>query len=318
MSPGKNLRPANAGAVRSTTEATPRGGGHVYVQIPAYRDRELLRTLQDLTHTAANADRLRIAVAWQYGQDEAHLEDQLRSCGNVELIKIPANRSQGCNWARSILQDGWNGEQYTLLLDSHHRFIPGWDEEAIKIFESLRNSGIAKPILSGYLPPYDPHHDPEGRVATLLGIHLCERHHAMLFRLVGHAIPNWRQLARPVPAHFASLHFLFADGTFNRELPCDPSIYFFADEVAIALRAFTRGYDLFHPHRILGWHLYDRETRVTHWQDHAGWREQEEVSCQTLYELYENRLVGKYGVGGVRTIADYERFIGMPLIANRS
>ena len=140
----------------------------------------------------------------------------------------------------------------------------------------------------------------------------------MLFRLVGHEIPNWKQLTSPVPAHFASLHFLFADGTFNRELAFDPSIYFFADEVAIALRAFTRGYDLFHPHRILGWHLYDRATRITHWEDHADWHEQEEVSCQTLYELYDNRLVGKYGVGVVRTIADYERFIGMRLIANGS
>jgi hypothetical protein len=140
----------------------------------------------------------------------------------------------------------------------------------------------------------------------------------MLFRLVGHEIPNWRQLTRPVPAHFASLHFLLADGAFNRELAFDPSIYFFADEVAIALRAFTRGYDLFHPHRILGWHLYDRTTRVTHWEDHANWREQEEASCQCLYELYDNRLPGKYGVGAVRSIADYERFIGMPLIANRS
>src|SRR5271169_3397428 len=99
MSLGGNQRQAHAGVVRSDTGATPHSAGRVYVQIPAYRDRELLRTLQDLTRTAVNADRLRIAVAWQYGQDETHLEGQLRSCGNVELIKIPANRSQGCNWA---------------------------------------------------------------------------------------------------------------------------------------------------------------------------------------------------------------------------
>jgi hypothetical protein len=304
--------------VRPQTGAAQHSARHVYVQIPAYRDRELLRTLHDLTGTATHPDRLRIAVAWQYGPDEAHLEGQLRSCGNVELIKIPANRSQGCNWARNILQDGWNGEDYTLLLDSHHRFVTGWDEKAISILEGLRESGISKPILSGYLPPYDPHSDPQGRTEMLLKIHLCERHHGMLFRLVGHEIPNWRQLAAPVPAYFASLHFLLADGNFNREVVFDPSIYFFADEVAIALRAFTRGYDLFHPHRILGWHLYDRQTRVTHWQDHPGWRQQEEISHQTLYELYDNRLIGKYGIGEVRAIDDYERFIGMRLIADRS
>ena len=68
-----------------------------------------------------------------------------------------------------------------------------------------------------------------------------------------------------VPARFVSLHFLFTEGSFNQEIPFDPAIYFFADEIAIALRAYTLGYDLFHPHRILGWHLYDRTTRATHW-----------------------------------------------------
>ena len=295
-----------------------RGNARIYVQIPAYRDPELLRTLQDLTATAADADRLRIAVAWQYGPDELHLESRLRSCGNVELIRVPASRSQGCNWSRNIMQDGWNGEEYTLLLDSHHRFAPGWDDQAISIFEGLRLSGVAKPILSGYLPPYDPYNDPRGRSAMLLKIQLCERNLGMLYRLVGSEIPDWRRLDGPVPANFASLHFLFADGSFNRELPFDPSIYFFADEVAIALRAFTHGYDLFHPHRILGWHLYDRRTRGTHWQDHAGWRNQEDISCQTLFDLYEGRLFGKYGIGNVRSIADYEQFIGMPLISNQS
>ena len=318
MSQGGNKQQGHAGVVRVDTAVTSYRTGRIYVQIPAYRDRELLRTVQDLTRTAMNADRLRVAIAWQYGQDEARLEGELRGCGHVELIKIPAAKSRGCNWARNILQSGWNGEEYTLLLDSHHRFTQRWDLQVIEIFEGLRRGGSQRPILTGYLPPYDPDNDPQGRTQTLLRIHLRERHRDMLFRLVGHEIPNWRQLPRPVPAHFASLHFLFADGTFNRDLAFDPSIYFFADEVAIALRAFTRGYDLFHPHRILGWHLYDRATRVPHWEDHADWHEHEEVSCQTLYELYDNRLVGRYGVGEVRTIADYERFIGMRLIANGS
>lgn len=135
----------------------------------------------------------------------------------------------------------------------------------------------------------------------------------MLFRLTGHQIQGWRQLTAPVPAHFASLHFLFADGSFNREIVFDPGIYFFADEIAISLRAYTWGYDLFHPHRILGWHLYDRSTRVTHWADHPEWKVRQEMSCRRLRELFRGRLPN-YGVGDVRTICDYEAFIGMPLI----
>ena len=140
------------------------------------------------------------------------------------------------------------GARSTLFfLDSYHRFIHGWDQQVITVFEDLRHAGISKPIVTGDPAPYDPHADPGGRTQVVFRIHLRERYKRMLFRLIGHEIRNWRQLTSPVPANFASLHFLFADGLFNRELAFDPSIYFFADELTIALRAFTYRYDLFHP-----------------------------------------------------------------------
>ena len=94
MSQGGKQHKDHAGFVRSDTAATPYGTRRVYVQIPAYRDRELLRTVQDLTNTAMNADRLRVAIAWQYGQDEAHLEGELRGCGQHLPINI-CHRSTG-------------------------------------------------------------------------------------------------------------------------------------------------------------------------------------------------------------------------------
>jgi hypothetical protein len=182
------------------------------------------------------------------------------------------------------------------------------------MFQELRHAGISKPILTAYLPSYDPSSDPQGRREGLFRIRLRERYEGMLFRLVGDEIPGWRHLTQPVPAHFASLHFLFAEGSFNREIGFDPSIYFFADEVAIALRAYTSGYDLFHPHRLFGWHLYDRSTRTPHWSDHVHWRQQQELSLARLRQLYTNRLSGRYGTGQVRPVSDYEKLIGMRLI----
>jgi hypothetical protein len=120
-------------------------------------------------------------------------------------------------------------------------------------------------------------------------------------------------LKSPISAHFTSLHFLFTEGSFNEAIPFDSSIYFFADEVAVALRAYTSGYDLFHPHCTLGWHLYERATRVPHWTDHTNWCAQNRESIQSLRALYRGALQGKYGVGRVRSIADYEAYIGAPL-----
>jgi hypothetical protein len=285
----------------------------IYVQIPAYRDRELLPTLRDLFRQAHSPQNLRVAVAWQYDPSEAALERALRAAGPIELDAIPAAESQGCNWARRRLQRRWDGEKYTLFLDSHHRFAPAWDRQLVRLHEERRDAGFGRPILTSYLPPYRPDTDPAGRETSILRIRVQERREGLAFRLLGHPVRDAHRLTAPLPAHFVSLHCLFADGTFNEDVPFDPSIYFFADEIAIALRAYTRGYDLFHPHRVLGWHLYDRATRRTHWDDHADAEGRDSESLRTLRLLYSGRLVGESGLGAVRSLADYERYVGLRL-----
>ncbi len=286
----------------------------ICVQIPAYRDPELPATVADLVGTAARPERLTIHIAWQYGPEELGLACQLRRLGAVHVIEIPARESQGCNWARSLLQQEWAGEPYTLLLDSHHRFAPGWDDRLVRLLHRQREAGSDDPILTGYLPPYVPARDPEGRVLAVYRMDLAERCDGLLYRLTGHPVPDWRNLDAPLRAGFASLHLLFAEGSLNDRLRFDPDVYFFADEVAVALRAHTLGYDLFHPHLVLGWHLYDRSSRVPHWADHAGAGEQQARSLARLRELYSGSLQGRYGLGQRRTVADYERLVGRRLI----
>ena len=64
--------------------------------------------------------------------------------------------------------------------------------------------------------------------------------------------------SEPIPARFYSAHFAFTDGEFVNEVPHDPQYYFHGEEVSIAVRAFTHGYDLLHPHKIFLWHYYTR------------------------------------------------------------
>ena len=286
----------------------------IYIQIPAYRDNQLQSTLYDLITKAACKEKLRIGVAWQHAGHEK-LDWEFLERHRVELIDIPAHKSKGCNWARALLQERWMGEKYTLFLDSHHRFVPGWDQQLMDMYEGLRSGGVSKPLVTAYLPVYDPQYDPAGRRQNPLAIRFFKRERGLLFRLNSHELPLWRSMSAPVPAHFVSLHFLFAEGTFNEEVEFDPAIYFFADEVAISLRAYTLGYDLYHPHKVLGWHLYDRTaTRVPHWNDHPEWQQQQERSYSLLTELFRGQLSGRYGIGGQRTVSGYEKFIGMKLI----
>ena len=286
----------------------------IYIQIPSYRDKELQPTLFDLVNTANCKEELRIAVAWQHDDKEKLNFDFIKKEG-IEIIDIPMEKSRGCNWARGLLQERWLGEPYTLFLDSHHRFVPGWDSQLVEMYQSLKEKEVAKPLITAYLPDYDPKNDPDGRLFNPLKIEFKEREQGLLFYLHSREMRPLAQPSSPIPAHFTSLHFLFTEGKFNEEIVFDPNIYFFADEVAIALRAFTRGYSLFQPHKVLGWHLYERRTtRIPHWHDHPEWRSQYAYSANQLFELFSGRKDGVFGIGSQRSIAAYEEYIGMRLI----
>jgi hypothetical protein len=287
-------------------------GPRIFVQIPAYRDPDLGPTLEDLFAQAADPDALHVVVLWQRASDD-RLDPELLARPNLEIIDIPFAQSQGCGWARNLLQQHWRGEPYTLILDSHHRFAPDWDRKLVRFYEALRQSGAAKPILTAYMPPFQPGDDPRSRPSVPLRICPLERSHGLLIRLIGRPIPDWRTLSSPAAGDFVSLHFLFAGGAFNREIPFDPACYFLGDEVAVGLRAFTHGYDIFHPHELIGWHRYDRDYRPTHWDDHGEWQAQERLSLQTLQILFSGRYLKTYGLGRHRKLRDYEARLGLKL-----
>jgi hypothetical protein len=293
--------------------AAPRTPARLFVQIPAYRDSELAFTLLDLFAKAADPDLLRVVVLWQRGPHES-LPPRVRRLPGLELIEVPHAASRGCNWARSLLQKQWRGEPYTLLLDSHHRFVQGWDEKALEMYHALVAKGIRRPLLTAYLPPYRPETEPYGRKRAPYKIYPLEWQNGMLLRLTSYPIPFWRRLNEPIPATFVSLHFLFADGAFNRDVPFDPHTYFVGDEVAMSVRCFTNGFELFHPHKILGWHCYDRGSRVTHWTDHYEWFEQNARSLKRLRRLFRGRLHGRHGIGANRTVSDYEERMQLELV----
>ena len=49
---------------------------------------------------------------------------------------------------------------------------------------------------------------------------------------------------------------LFTRGSFVKDVPYDQSLYFYGEELSIALRAFTRGYGIYHIPSTPIYHLY--------------------------------------------------------------
>jgi hypothetical protein len=283
----------------------------IFVQIPAYRDTELAPTLIDLYAKSKRPKSLRVVVLWQRAPEDT-LPQRVRQLPNLEIIDVPFWKSRGCNWARSVIQKRWREEPYTLFIDSHHRFKPAWDQTLVRMHGELEAQGIRKPVLTAYLPPYDPATRQRSNVPYK--IYPKDREAGLLIHLTSYQLLNWDRLTRPEPANFVSGAFIFARGSINRDVPCDPRIYFTGDEVSFALRAHTHGYDLFHPHVVVAWHCYNRASRTPHWDDHSDWHARHTRSLRRVRRLFEGRLQDRFGHGRRRSIASYQARLLLPLV----
>ena len=126
----------------------------IFIQIVAYRDLELIPTVEEAIAHAAHPEGLSFGICWQYGTDkEKNYISKLKAIKNCRIIALTASQACGVGWARSLVQKLWEKERYTLQIDAHMRFLPGWDVELIKM---LKRCPSEKPLLSTYPPAYRP------------------------------------------------------------------------------------------------------------------------------------------------------------------
>ena len=298
---------------------------HIFIQIAAYRDPELIPTINDCLSKAKFPENLVFSIAWQHSLNDAWDNlDAFADDPRFKIIDIDCKDSKGACWARNRLQQQYDDEEYTLQLDSHHRFIDGWDQELITMYKQLQSKGHEKPLITSYAPSYNPKNDPAERTLSPYQMDFDRFIPEGAVFFMPATIHQHETLTEPIPARFYSAHFAFASGSFVREVPHDPELYFHGEEISIAVRAYTRGYDLFHPHKPIVWHEYTRSHRIKHWDDDAEWWKKNTSSHlrnRTLFEmdgLTKDIDFGIYDFGTTRTLADYERYAGISFKRRRA
>lgn len=287
----------------------------IFIQIAAYRDPQLLITIRDCISNADNPDQLMFGICWQRNENDSL--EEFASDSRFKIIDVNFKDSKGACWARNQIQQLYSGETYTLQLDSHHRFVKGWDTILINMLTDLQSKGIKKPLITGYIPSFDPEDDPGKRVNVPWQMNFDRFTPEGVVFFLPASIKNWKELNAPVPARFYSAHFCFTLGQFATEVQHDPDYYFHGEEISITVRAYTHGYDLFHPHIVIAWHEYTRKGRTKHWDDHKDYTIANKACHKRNRVLFrmetsENPTeFGKYGFGTERTVSDYERYAGI-------
>lgn len=292
----------------------------IFVQIASYRDPQLIPTIEDMLKKAKHPERLIFGICWQY--DDTEEITKYDNNPNFRIKKFHFSESQGLGWARNITNELYDGEKYTLQIDSHHRFVKDWDEIIIEDFnQALMVS--EKPIITTYCTPFNPE-EPEwkwNKTPSLMSQY--EFSGDKLLMSMPWYIQDYENRDKVIRARTISGHFYFTYGSFIVEVPYDPDIYFggYVEETTLSLRAFTKGYDFFSPYRMVMWHEYTRNYRPKHWDDHGKESKTNKTSGERdIFARKKTRQLfgtesgdidmGIYGLGTERSLHDYEVYGG--------
>jgi hypothetical protein len=290
--------------------ATPSAEATIFVNIASYRDRELPRTIASALAQARHPERLRFGICWQFDDATQHDLDRYLDDPRVSIDRVPYIDSHGCTWARSRANQFFRDEDYYLQIDAHTRFAAEWDTTLV---EMIRTIDADKPLITVYPHGYVTDGAGNDELSPIRELHVLE-----LASIDVHLRARLRtRLAdhqeRIGVSPFIAAGFLFAPGSFCHEVPYDPFGYFSGEEIALAARAYTWGYDFFHPSQQVIWHRYDHGEPL-HWTDRGGAiaeyddRARERLAMLLVGDAAE---LGPFGLGPHRTRDDFAEACGI-------
>ena len=160
--------------------------------------------------------------------------------------------------ARYYASKLWAGETYFMQMDSHLEFANHWDTfyiKEVKLAKSYPNA-----VLSTYPPGFGTFGDYEGGTK---GHRLCycefstnevERH---IIRINTSGAYKGGE-PRPTQIAYIAAGFFFAHAHFLRDVPFDPYLpwCFMGEEIALSMRAWTAGWDIYAPRTNMIAHQY--------------------------------------------------------------
>ena len=290
----------------------------IFVQIASYRDPECQWTVKDLFEKAKDPGRVFVGICWQHDpeEDKAFFEVTTRP-DQVRTALFHWKESQGVCWARRQTQLLWEGEEYTLMIDSHMRFEFDWDE---RLIEDLAMCDSPKPVISNYPAAFTPPHNLDvGVKPTIQRPHPYEDGD---IRFRGDNLDRFPE--KPLKGAFIAAGLMFAKSDIIREIPYDPYLYFNQEELSLAVRLYTHGWDVYHMRQVLIYHLYvtgpETKTRALHWEDNTKWTEMQQRARKRMDHMMGyaqsddptvKRDLMKYGLGTERTLDEFSQYSGV-------
>lgn len=121
-----------------------------------------------------------------------------------------------------------------------------------------------------------------------------------------------------VRSPFWSGHFSFAKASVSKACPTDAGLasIFYGEEISMAARLFTHGYDVYAPTETLAWHCWSRSYRPLY-NDDLPDAKPSAAARDRLEAVLTGAASDASGLGSSRSLAEYEEFAGVSFSARR-
>jgi hypothetical protein len=308
---------------------------HIFISIASYRDDQCSDTINNLIQHSDHPERLTIVICQQNSlfDEDCFARVQDKKGATLLIERLHYTQAKGPVYARYKIIQKYSGEEYFLQIDSHTRLIQSWDTILKNQLSLCPNPDLS--ILSQYPNEFqnvqksqrnNPEHEKwdRGKLRGNLYIKTIEKDG--FTRIQSDYTSTMSKYPFKSNGGWAA-GFSFSKGKFILDIPFDPYLYlFFGEQMDIAIRSFTHGYDIYSPSVEIAYHIYERSHRKTFWEL-TSQKPLETLSRFRLYyklgmlkkhnipKEYHAILndISKYSLGKVRTIEEYEKEAGISI-----
>ncbi|KAM9994517.1 hypothetical protein ACTFIZ_007659 [Dictyostelium cf. discoideum] len=263
----------------------------IFVSLAAYRDVFCSDTINYIFNHANRPEKIFIGIVDQGSElleDDPNQDPSLPNShcyrglkvapeliqSNVRRIALTVAQSKGPTLARYHATTLYNNETYFMQVDSHLRFIKGWDSLIIndlwltKSYAPIGENGIPRTVLTHYPMAYNVE-DSGLPIVDQTGVpRLCKGE----FNSRGIITFNsfiLKATTKPAECPYIAAGFFFTSGEAIKLVPFDPHLsnLFEGEEILYSVRMYSAGFRFFAPTLNVCYHYYSRPKSPKFWED---------------------------------------------------
>lgn len=291
----------------------------IFIQIAAYHDYELPKTILNAIEQASGEYKIHFGVHNSYYEpNHIHVPNiTVVDTVKIRLLESQAPENIGVGASRSMANSLYDGEDYYFQIDSHSRLAKDWDINLVNCLKSYQDCGIKKPLITTYPASYYYDDCLMEVISNSYEVTNISFHEKPDFSdtMIPHqtAVGSNDKCSKSVSAGS-----IFTIGEFHK-IAVNKKMAFWGEEILIAARAFTHGYDLLLPDKQNVFHLYyahdktfQHNLRRHVWSDwpqqHA---EADAISRAEVKRILTEGVIGDQELGTDRTLEQFGEYAGL-------